>query len=180
MENKFMNLKKEYKEFIKRTAKKIKIIDIDNNLTKEKCIDIFKLFQDIYADIESCPTLNINDINHIIKNYNREDQNVELIKKFIKIKNLYLIKKTVKSPQWQTFILKLKDDIDLDDPKINKKVTEHLLSKGVFRLLNTTVDLFRGCWEIVEFNGDKIKKIEIIEPEHYEYLKIYLNNKLKK
>jgi len=174
-----MNLKKEYKDFIKKTALKIEILDIDNNLTKEKCIDIYKLFQEIYADVESCPTLNINDINHIILNYNKNDNDVQLLKKFIKIKNLYLIKRIIKSQQWQTFISKLNSEIDIGDPKLNKAKTDYLVSKGVYRLLNSTVDLFMGCWEIAEFKDDKIKKLEIIEPDHFDFLKSYLNNKLK-
>jgi hypothetical protein len=180
MENKFMNLKKDYRDFIKSTAKKIKDLDIDNDLSKEKCVDIFQLYQTIHSEIEACPNLNINDINHIIMNYNRDDSDVELVKKFIKIKNLYLIKRIIKSQQWEPFISKLKDDIDLGDTKLNKKITDHLLSKAVYRLLTQSIDLFRGCWEIVELKDDKIKKLEIIEPEHFEFLNKYLNSKLKK
>ena len=91
-----------------------------------------------------------------------------------------MIKLIVKSPQWNTFISKLNEDIELDNPKLNSKKTDHLISKGVYRLLNSSVDLFRGCWEIAEFKDDKLKKLEIIEPEHYEFLKTYLINKLKK
>jgi hypothetical protein len=180
MENKFINLKKEYRDFIKKTATDIRLLDIDNNLTKEKCIDIFKLYQELHCNISASPTLNINDINHILSNYNKDNSDVELLKKFIKIKNLYLIKKIIKSQQWQAFISKINNDIDLGDTKLNKAKTDYLVSKGVYRLLNTTLDLFRGCWEIAEFKDDKIKKLEIIEPEHYEYLKVYLNNKLNK
>ena len=180
MENKFMNLKKEYRDFIKSTAKKIKELDIDNNLSREKCVEIFKLYQNIYSDIEASENLDINDINHIITNYNRDDSDVELVKKFIKIKNLYLIKRIIKSQQWDSFISKLKHDIDLGDSKLNKKITNHLLSKAVYRLLINSVDLFRGCWEIAEFKDDKIKKLEIIDPEHNEFIIKYLNSKLKK
>ena len=180
MENKFMNLKKEYRDFIKKTAIKIKILDINNNITKEKCINIFKLYQELYNDISTCPTMNINDINHIILNYNKDDPDIDLLKKFIKIKNLYLIKQIIKSNQWQIFILKLNEEIDLGDIKLNELKTEYLISKGVYRLLNMSIDLFRGCWEIAEFKDDKIKKLEIIEPEHYDYLKKYIIDKINK
>ncbi len=178
MDNKFMNLKKEYRDFLKKTAIEIKNLDIDNNLTMEKCIDIYKLYLNIYASVEQSESLNINDINHIILNYSKEDKDVELLKKFIKIKNLYLIKKIVKSNQWESFISKLNEDITLDDIKINKKKREALISKGVYKLLNSYVDHFRGCWEIAEFNDLKLKKLEIIEPEHNEFLINYLKNKI--
>jgi hypothetical protein len=180
MESKFMNLKKEYREFIKKTSAQIKTINIDDNeLPKEKCIKILQLYNKIYNELESS-SLNINDINHIIKNYNKEDQDVEILKKFIRAKNAYLIGKTLQSEKFKTFILKLKEEIDLGDKKLNKKINEHLLSKAVFRLLKLNVDMFRGCWEIVEFNDDKIKKIDIIDPEHFEFIKKYLNEKIKK
>jgi hypothetical protein len=177
--NKFLNMKSEYKTFVKECASQIKKINIETELTKEKCVEIFKLYQSINSQIESSSSININDVNHIILNYNREDKDVELLKKFVKIKNLYLIKTIIKSPLWEPFILKLTNELDLDDPKLNKKITNHLVSKGVYRLLNQTNDYFSGCWEIAEIKDDKVKKLEIIEPEHYEYLIKYLKTKLK-
>lgn len=178
MDNKFMNLKKEYRDFVKKSAQMIKKLNIEDDLTKEKCSEIFGLYQEIYQMIEGDTKLNINDINHIIMNYSREDQDVETLKKFIKIKNLYIIKKIIKSNVWNPYIKKLCDEIDLGNEKLNKKKTEHIVSKGVYRLLNQTVDQFRGCWEIAELKDDKVKKIEIVEPEHYEFLIGYLKNKL--
>ena len=174
MDNKFMNLKKEYRDFIKKCANQIKKLDIDNNLTKEKCVDIYHLYLAIYAFVKKSETLNINDINHIILNYGKENEDVELFKKFIKIKNLFLIKKIIKSNLWDSFISKLKEDIDLEENQKNN----FLIAKGVYKLLNSYVDHFRGCWEIAEFNDDKIKKIEIIEPEHIEFLINYLKKKI--
>jgi len=179
MENKFMNLKKEYRDFVKKSAQMINKLNINEELTKEKCLDIFKLYQEIYTMIETSSNLNINDINHIILNYSRDDKDVETIKKFIKVKNLYVIKKILKSNLWNPFIKKICDEIDLEDNKLNKKKTEYLVAKGVYRLLNHTIDQFRGCWEIVEFKDDKVKKIDILEPEHFDFLKKYLKSKIE-
>lgn len=178
MDNKFMNLKKEYRDFVKKSAQMIKKLNIEDDLTKEKCSEIFKLYQEIYEMIEGDQKLNINDINHIIMNYNREDQDVETLKKFIKIKNLYIIKKIIKSNLWNPYVKKLCDEIDLGNDKLNKKKNDHIVSKGVYRLLNQSVDQFRGCWEIAELKDDKVKKIDIIEPEQYDFLIKYLKNKL--
>lgn len=177
-DNKFMNLKKEYKDFVKKIATQIKMINIDEELTKKKCNEIFNLYQNIYSSINES-SLNINDINHIILNYNRENEDVETIKKFIKIKNMYLIKRIIISPQWKPFIFKLGESIQIDEKKINKKTYHYLLEKGVYRLLTSTINQFRGCWEIAEFNDDKLKKIEIIEPNHIEFLTNYIKNKIK-
>ena len=70
-------------------------------------------------------------------------------------------------------------DINIDDIKINKKKKELLISKGVYKLLNSYIEHFRGCWEIAEFKDDKLKKLEIIEPEHNEFLINYLKNKIQ-
>ena len=72
------------------------------------------------------------------------------------------------------------EEINLNDDKLNKKKTEHIVSKGIYRLLSLSIDQFRGCWEIAEFKDNKLKKIEIIEPEHYKFLTSYIKNKLAK
>ena len=183
MDNKFMNLKKEYREFVKKTAIQIKTLNIDEELTKKKCSEIFGLYQTIYSSINGS-SLNINDINHIITDYNRDNEDVEFIKKFIKIKNMYLIKRIIVSPQWKPFILKLSESLQLNNKKIDKKIDKktfcYLLEKGVYRLLLSTINQFRGCWEIADFDNDKLKKIEIIEPDHIEFLTKYIINKIKK
>ncbi len=179
MDNKFLNLKKEYRDFINETSNKIKPLNIHEKLSKSKCVKIFNLFQDIHTSIESSPDLNINDINHILKNYNRDDKDVELIRKFIKIKNLYVNKEIINSNQWKTYIGKLNNNIDLGDDKLNEKKTDLLVAKGVYRLLNNFVDQFGGSWEITEFKDNKFKKIDIIEPEHFDFLKKYIINKIK-
>lgn len=173
--SKFIKLKKEYKDFIKENANKIKKLNIDKDLTKEKCQSIYKLYNQIYKIIENSEKLNVNDVNHIILNYSKEDTDVELFRKFIKIKNLYLIKIIIKSNQWNNYISKLVVDLNLD--KSDDKL-EYVLSKGVYRLLMESVEQFRGCWEIADFTNNKIKKIEIIEPEHFDFLKKYLKTKL--
>ena len=174
MDTKFINLKKDYKEFIKSNIPQIKKLNIDSDLTIDKCESIYKLYNKIYKNIEDSDKLNVNDINHIILNYSKEDSDIELFKKFIKTKNLFVIKKIVNSDTWNSYIDKLNKELNLS--KANKK-TEYILSKGVYKLLTKTVDQFRGCWEIVEYNGN-VKKIEIIEPEHIDFLKKYLKIKL--
>lgn len=171
-----MNLKKEYRDFLKKISLNIKELEIDKNLTKEKCSNIYKLYLNIYSDVEKSDLLNINDINHIILNYSKEDRDVELLKKFIKIKNLYLIKNIIKSNIWEPFINKICDDIELDI-KLSKRDKKELIAKGLYKLLNSTIEQFRGCWEIAEFREEKLKKLDLIEPEHYEFIINYIKSK---
>jgi 3-methyladenine DNA glycosylase AlkC len=48
MDTKFIKLKKEYKNFIKSNIDQIKKLNIDSDLTKEKCESIYKLYNKIY------------------------------------------------------------------------------------------------------------------------------------
>jgi hypothetical protein len=178
MDNKFMNLKKEYREFIKNAVTQIKTINLDDELDINKCKTIYQLYNNIHSNIESSDNLNVNDINHIILNYSRDDKDVELFKRFIVAKNMYIIKRIIKSNNWNSFISKLNSELNLGDPKLNKQKNDYLVAKGVYRLLNNYVNQFKGCWEIAEFEGDKVKRLEIIEPEHYEFLIEYLKNKI--
>ena len=99
-----MNLKKEYRDFLKKAASQIKELNIDSDLTKEKCLAIYKLYQLIYSEVDKSETININDINHIILNYSKDDKDVELFRKFIKIKNLYqIIKQSLQSLHFYKF-----------------------------------------------------------------------------
>jgi hypothetical protein len=172
MDSNFKNLKKEYREFIKNSVDQIKRLNInENHITKEKCIEINNLYDNLYNSIEQSSTININDVNHIILNYEKNDPDVEFFKRFILIKNIYMIKKIVKSTTWGTFIEKLSEELKL------KKKDKHSLEKGVYKLLKQTCSHFRGCWEICDYKDDKIKKLEIIEPEHIEFLLNYIKSK---
>lgn len=177
METKSIKLKKEHKDFIQTNISLIKKLDIESNLTKEKCQLIYKLYNKIYKTIENSEILNVNEINNILLNNSNKDPNIELFRIFIKIKNVYLIKIIIRSELWDPFILKLSKEINIETK--NKEIN-HILSKGVYRLLMNSVEQFRGCWEIAEFNNNKLKKIEILEPEYFDFLKKYLETNLAK
>ena len=178
--NKFVNLKKEYRDFLGSFAQEIKNINIDEEITKKKCSEINKLHQKTYntINIESSG-INVNDINHIILNYNKENTDVELIKKFIKLKNLNDIKQIIESQLWDPFITKLSDNLFNKEFKLNNKKFKHLVEKGVYKLLKSTIEQFRGCWEIAEFKDGKLKKLEIIEPEQIDYITNYIRQQIK-
>jgi hypothetical protein len=181
MDNKFQKLKKEYRDFVTDTAERIIKLDINTNLTKSKCVAIYNLYNEIYDSIEKSVDLNINDINHIIINYTKNDNSyVELIKKFIQIKNIYIIKCVIKSNLFNTFISKYRSTLDFNDSELNKQISEYLVSKAIYKLLMSFVNHFRGPWEIVDFKDGKVLKINIIEPEHILMIEKYIKNKIIK
>lgn len=174
----FKNLKKEQKDFLKIISNMIIELNIEEKITKKKCIDIYNLYLNIINIIENNNNININDINHIILNYDGDNEDVEMLKKFIKIKNIYIIQKVIKSNLWISFIEKLKNIFRLNSLFSNKDINIYFIEKGVIHLLNNTIYHLKGCWEIVNFNDDKIISIDIIEPDDIEFLIDYLKKKI--
>ena len=163
-------MKKEYKDFIKDIIISINKIDLNTDLTCKKCYKIYKLYNDIEEKISNRNSININELNNILLNNKENDEDILLLKKFINIKNLYILKKILNSKVWKPFIMKLLDIININNDTKNI----FLLEKAVYRLLMKYIDHFNGCWEIVNFNNNKVKKIDIIEPEHIEFINDYI------
>lgn len=179
MESKFVNLKKEYRDFIENLAKEIRLLDISENLSKKKWVDIYKLYQDTYNSINvDTSNINVNDINHIILNYNKENLDVNAVKNFIRVKNLYMIQQITQSTLWKPFITKLQNSINVQDITATEIQLFELIEKGVYRLLKSSIDQFRGCWEIAEFKDNKLKKLDILEPEYLEFIINYVRQKI--
>jgi len=171
-----MNLKKEYKDFIENIYVKIKELGIEEDLDKKRCISIYKLYLEINNQIENSIDINVNDINHIIMNYNRDNKDIELFKKFIKIKNIYIIKRIIQSNLWDNFVNNTIDKINYNI-NLREKNNKYIIEKGIYHLLTKSSDLFKGCWEIANFKDDKIIKLEIIDPEDIEFLVQYIKKK---
>jgi hypothetical protein len=165
-------MKKEYKDFIKDIIILINKLDINTDLTRQKCFKIYKLYNNIEEQISNTNIININELNNILLNNKDNDDDIILLKKFINIKNLYILKKILNSKIWKPFIIKLINIINIDND--TKNII--LLEKAVYRLLMKYINHFNGCWEIAKFNNNKVKKIDIIEPEHIEFIHNYINN----
>ena len=178
MDNKFQNLKKEYKEFIYKISDKIKDIQIEDNIDKKKCILIYKLYLEIYNLIEISNDININDINHIINNYSKDNEYINIFKKFIKIKNLYVIKRIIQSNLWEEFINKTYSKLNIINYPMNDHI-KYIIEKGIYNLLSKSNNSFRGCWEIASFKDEKIIKLEIIDPCDITFLHSYIIKKIK-
>ena len=172
------NIKKDHRQFIINACNKINNYNIDNDLDEKICIELYKIYLEIYDELELIDNININDINNILINFNKNDEYIDKFKKFIKIKNIYIIKKIIKSKLWNDFInktiLKLNSNIDF-----NNSDNKYIIEKGIYHILIKTCNLFQGCWEIATFKNDKIIKLELIDPDEILFLINYINNKIK-
>lgn len=163
-----MSINKEQNDYINNLLKLIDKIDLDSKLDYDKCFNIYKTYKIIEKKINKSDIININDINNILLNDDIKEENIIKFKKFINIKNLYILKEIYNSTIWKDFIINLYNILSLKDNNIE------LLEKAVFKLLKTYINHFNGCWEIVKFEKNKVKKIEIIEPEHFDFINNYL------
>lgn len=175
-----MSIKKQHYTFINNISKIIENIDLESNLEYDKCYKIYKIYKNIEKKINKCDIININDINIILLNDNINDDNINRLRKFINIKNFYILKNICNSLIWKQFIIKLYEIFSLDNQTFildnSKEYKIKILEKAVFKLLKKYINHFNGCWEIVKFEKNKIKKIDIIEPEHFDFINNYLKN----
>jgi len=180
--------KKECKNIIKKYCIKIKLINIEedsqnlntfitqlNNANTNKYILINKLYNNFYKEIENSNLININDFNYLLLNYTEKDSDFELFKKFIIIKNLFIITLIIKSNIWIDFVEKTKNKIIniINDNNLSKNINS-LIEKSIISLLLNFILYFRGCWEIADTKDNKILNLDISDPDHLEYIKNYI------
>jgi len=155
---KFVNLPKNYREYLENCNK---IINIDIN----DLIDLTLLNQ-LHKEIEYFlikHDLQISDINHIIQNYDKENEIINKIKKLIYYRNFKLIKLILRSKIWQTFIINLKS-------KIDKELTIKQIENGVVNLFQKYIGTWNTIDKYIKMKKNEIKEIEIIDPEDYQYI----------
>lgn len=159
---------KDYKIFLKKYISKINNLKINDELDGKKYLKIYKLFLEIKDEIDNSINLNFNDLNKMLIDDNKLDDNLKQFKKFIKIKNEYIINKVLKSNIFTNYLEKLYNQKYKDEKDKDKIIT--ILKRNFKNLFNKYINNINGIWEIVDFEDNKIKKIELIEPEHVQFI----------
>jgi hypothetical protein len=156
---KFVNLTSNYKNFLLDCENIFKLIELNDILSIEK-------LNDIYININLCiqsNELQISDINHLIQNYSKPNDQVNNLKKFVYLRNYLIIKILLRSSKWKDFISKLKI-------KCNNANTKNV-ENAFIKLL----EKYLGMWNTIDkiINLDKrnnIKMVEIIDPDDYSFI----------
>lgn len=163
---KFVNLSAEYRNFLTSCEKNKDLSLIDGSTTFS---DIYLIYKKVEKDLFDCD-LQISDINHLVTNYSKTNEQVEKLKKLIYYKNYYIITNSLRTEEWKKFINSLKTKC----PDTKTKYIE----QSVIKLL----EKYMGTWNTVEniIVIDKkglIKKIELVDPDDYDFI---FNNLVKK
>jgi len=163
---KFSNLSSNYKKFLQDC------LNIFNNIELNDNLDLAHL-NVLHKSIETClqpNELQISDINHLIENYLKNNDQIVNLQKLVHLRNYKIIKILLRSNQWKDFIIKLKNKCN----ETNTKNIENSFIKLLEKYLGTwnTIDKF-----IILDKKNSIKTVEIVDPDDYEFLiKILKNN----
>jgi hypothetical protein len=163
---KFSNLSSNYKKFLQECSNTFNNIELNDNL------DLSHL-NILHKSIETClqpNELQISDINHLIENYLKNNDQIVNLQKLVHLRNYKIIKILLRSNQWKDFIIKLKNKCN----ETNTKNIENSFIKLLEKYLGTwnTIDKF-----IILDKKNSIKTVEIVDPDDYEFLiKILKNN----
>jgi len=138
----------------------------------------------IHKSVETClqpNELQISDINHLVENYLKNNDQIINLQKLVHLRNYKIIQILLRSGddlhlpdgkrsnQWKDFIIKLKNKSN----ETNIKNIENAFIKLLEKYLGTwnTIDKF-----IILDKKNSIKTVEIVDPDDYEFLIKYLKN----
>lgn len=165
---KFYNLSNNYKEFLNVVNNKNIIIDKYTKL---------KILNKIHFEIENILnnyTLEIHDINNLLLNYNKENENVNILKKLVYFRNCHILQKVIRTNEWKEFISNLTETCKTkyDNLKQSSFHINILVIQNIFiELLKKYMDYWNGFWKYFKFNKNlTIYKISIIDPNDFTFI----------
>ena len=165
---KFSNLSSNYKKFLQDCSNIFNNIELNDNLDLSHLNILHKSIETYLQPNE----LQISDINHLIENYLKNNDQIINLQKLVHLRNYKIIKillrsgnssESKQSSQWKEFILKLKNKCN----ETNVKNIENSFIKLLEKYLGTwnTIDKF-----IILDKRNSIKTVEIVDPDDYEFL----------
>lgn len=165
---KFVNLSSNYKNFLNNCSN----IFNNVNLTDELELDELNNYKSQVESLLINYDMQISDINNLIENYDKKNDQIINFKKLIYIRNYNLLQLVLRSDQWKNFIIKLKNKcIEKTEKNISNKQIEHIF----IGLLEKYIGSWNTLDKFIIFNKkNNIKDIEIIDPEDYNYIFLQL------
>ena len=189
---KFSNLSSNYKKFLQECSNIFNNKELNDNLDLSKLNLLHKSIEEYLQPNE----LQISDINHLIENYLKNNDQIINLQKLVHLRNYKIIaillrsgessgdKRSGESPdgkrsgdssgdkrsgQWKDFIIKLKTKCN----NTNTKNIENAFMKLLEKYLGTwnTIEKF-----IILDKKNTIKAVEIIDPDDYDFLINILKN----
>ena len=169
---KFVNLSAKYKDILDKIIKIFNKKDIkniaNNTLSSKRIFEIFNNINELLNKNDCGPY----DINHIIINYDKKNVIIDILKKYINLKNKLIISTATKSYLWKKFIKQILN-------KYNKlftiKINYDIIEKAFFYLLKKYKIDWLGYWTIIDINNTgTIKNINIFDTEDIDNMLLFI------
>lgn len=115
--------------------------------------------------------MNSYELNKILNAYSKKNSQANKLKKIVKVKNIILFEKIIKSSEYGKGIKRLKKKLS----NILTGVTDKRLNEVVIKLMSKSSDNYLGYWSMCKYKIDsngvvQIKNFDIIDKDDYGYI----------
>jgi len=134
--------------------------------SKKKILKIWrKIDSHLYNEMNSY------ELNKILNAYSKKNSQAKKLKKIVKVKNIILFEKIIKSSEYGKGIKRLKKKLS----NILTGVTDKRLNEVVIKLMSKSSDNYLGYWTMCKYKIDsngvvQIKHFDIIDKDDYGYI----------
>ena len=169
---KFVNLPNKYKTLLERSVNYFSREDVKkiarNEINYKETIIIYNNINKLMKELDC----NSYDMDNILKNYDKKNTMVDILKKFINIRNKQIAVKASKSDLWKN---NLKQLISRSRTNFKDKISLDLMEKAYINLLQDYKNNWKGYWTSMELdNKGDINSINIFDRDDYDKIQKYI------
>lgn len=169
---KFVNLPKKYKSLLEKSKycfNRDSIREIaKNSISYENSNKIYNEINKIMNELDC----NSYDMDNILKNYGKKNTMVEILKKFINLRNKQIAVNASKTTQWKD---NLKNLIDRSKDNFKDKISLDLMEKAYINLLQNYKNDWNGYWTSMNIDElGNIKSINLFDTDDYDNIQKFI------
>ena len=173
----FVNLSTKYRNLLNDISGIITDQDksgiIDKTITYKRLMDIYNQIDDFILKNE-CTSY---DLDNMIYNYKKKNELLDLLKKFIYLRNRHIIKNACGTEYWKKNMDYL---VDLCNKVFSVQCKTEDIDYSFLEVLKEYLKYLEGFWTTIEITKTGlIKNIGIIDIDDYDLLFIYVARKNK-
>ena len=169
---KFVNLPNKYRKLLDKSVAYFSREDIKNiatnNISYNDSTRIYENINKLMKELDC----NSYDMDNILKNYEKKNTVVDILKKYINIRNKQIAVKASKTDLWKS---NLKELVTRSKGNFKDKISLDLMEKAYINLLQDYKNNWKGYWTSMELdNKGDIKSINIFDTEDYDKIQKYI------
>ena len=169
---KFVNLPNKYRKLLDKSVAYFSREDIKNiatnNISYNDSTRIYENINKLMKELDC----NSYDMDNILKNYEKKNTVVDILKKYINIRNKQIAVKASKTDLWKS---NLKELVTRSKGNFKDKISLDLMEKAYINLLQDYKNNWQGYWTSMNIdNKGDIKSINIFDTEDYDKIQKYI------